>query len=87
MRSQSLTGGWDDALVVASWLLAFPLTITAGYLSKLGIGKDIWDFPLDKLTEFLLVIYIETLIYVVAAGITKIALLVSFLSLQFIKRL
>lgn len=85
MRSQSLTGGWDDALVVASWLLAFPLTVTAGYLSYLGIGKDMWNFPMDNLTEFLLVIYVETIVYVVAAGITKIALLVSYLLLQFVK--
>lgn len=87
MRSQSLTGGWDDALVVASWLFAFPLAITAGYLSKLGIGKDIWNFPLDNLTEFLLVIYVEALVYIFAVGVTKIALLVRFPLPHFIKRL
>lgn len=77
MRNQSLTRSWDDALVVLSWLLAFPLTVTAGYFSNLGIGKDIWNFPLDKLTEFFLMIYVESLIYMVATGAVKIALLVS----------
>lgn len=77
MGSQSLTGGGDDALVVVSWLLAFPLAVLAGYLSDLGIGKDIWDFPLDNLDQFFLLIYIETLIYVVATGVVKIAVVVS----------
>jgi hypothetical protein len=75
--AQNFTSGWDDCLVVVSWLLAFPLTITAGYLSNLGIGRDIWNFPLDKLTDLFLFIYIESLVYIVATGVTKLAFVVS----------
>lgn len=48
-----------------------------GYLAKLGIGKDIWNFPPENLDDFLFFVYIETLVYVVAIGVVKIAILVS----------
>lgn len=68
--------GWDDCLVALSWVLAFPLTITAGFLYKLGIGYDVWVFSRSQLSRFLLVMYVESYSYVLATGIVKIAVLV-----------
>lgn len=47
MKNQSLTGGWDDALVIASWLLALPITVVGCLMTSLGLGKDIWNFPVE----------------------------------------
>ena len=75
LGSQRLTG-WDDCLVVLAWALAFPLTITAGFFYRFGIGHDVWTFSQDQLSDFLLIAYIEALIYIVATGVAKIAVVV-----------
>jgi hypothetical protein len=72
---QSIKLGWDDVMVVICWVAALPITIVAGYLTKIGIGRDIWDFPLRNLSDFyLFFFYIEDISYSLETGQSRSAL-------------
>lgn len=66
---QQIKLGWDDAILVVCWLVALPIPIVAGFLAEVGIGRDIWDFRPQQLSDFYLwFYYIEGISYSLATG-------------------
>lgn len=46
-----------------------PLAVLAGMCSAIGIGVDIWGYPLDRLSAFYLYYnYVESIFYSVETG-------------------
>lgn len=58
--------GWDDTATGASWIAILPLPVLSGLLSQQGIGKDIWDVPLNDLYQFYLLFYAWAISYTTA---------------------
>ena len=77
----SIPVGWDDIFVSVAWVFTSPMTIIAGFLAKYGIGKDLWDSPLQHLPSFFTLVYVEGIIYAVATGLVKIAVLAFYLKI------
>lgn len=61
--------GWDDAMLVVCWIAALPIAVVSGFLTDIGIGRDIWDYPLDNLDDFyLFFFYVEDISYSIETG-------------------
>ena len=73
--------GWDDAFVVVAWVFASPLAVVAGWLSEYGLRRDIWYFPMEHPSSFFVLVYVEGIFYVTAAGLVKIVLLTFYLKI------
>lgn len=80
-RLSKLNGalGWDDAVIVAAFVVAAPIAPLAMLLTRKGLGRDIWLVPFTDIDQMLRIFYICQIIYVAAMNLAKIALLLFFL--------
>lgn len=73
-----LSGGKDDALVIAAFLVASPAAFLAPIWCQ-DMGKDAWMVPLAHITRSALILIIFEVLYVIAIGLTKAAILLFYI--------
>ncbi|KAM3417701.1 hypothetical protein BST61_g5935 [Cercospora zeina] len=70
---------WDDFTITVGMALLLPITALSNVLTGLGIGKDIWTIPFDKLTEILKVFWVDEILYLATLPTIKIAICCTYL--------
>lgn len=71
--------GWDDAIIVLSWIIGMPVAVIDGFFHKNGLGRDVWTVPADDITRLLRLFYMAEIFYLLCTVTTKLALLIFFL--------
>ncbi|KAK1751095.1 hypothetical protein QBC47DRAFT_308354 [Echria macrotheca] len=62
---------WDDGILIASYLCLLVSVCITTYLTTLGIGKHIWDFPVQNFALFLLPVDIRGTFSITALAWSK----------------
>ena len=73
-----LSGGTDDALVVGAFLASSPGAFLSPFWSQ-GMGKDAWTLPLEVISRSALILIIYEVLYVIAIGLAKAAILIFYI--------
>ncbi|KAF4451295.1 hypothetical protein F53441_5716 [Fusarium austroafricanum] len=73
------TWGVDDWVLLFAVALMVPLNALSVQISRVGLGKDIWDVHPDDITDFLYLFYWDELLYLGALPLTKISILLFYL--------
>jgi hypothetical protein len=58
-----------------------PLSILSIFLSRDGLGKDIWTVPFDQITDILHIYYFEEMMYITSLGLTRVSILLLYVRL------
>lgn len=69
--------GMDDWAITAATIVIIPLTICASL--PLGLGRDMWLVPFDRITKILEIFYFEEILYLMAISLTKVSILLFYL--------
>ncbi|KAK1992860.1 CFEM domain-containing protein [Colletotrichum falcatum] len=67
--------GWDDASIIAAYLVVAAFLPAAFLAIKSGAGKDIWTLTPDQITDLLLIIYIGGVLYFFGLAFIKISII------------
>ena len=72
--------GWDDYAIAAAVITSVSavVIIDRGLLPN-GLGVDVWTVPFDRITDFVLYIYIVVILYFLLITLIKLTLLFFFL--------
>lgn len=70
--------GWEDAVLVVSWLCAVVTVVTIGLQVHFGLGEHGANLSAYQGTQLLLMIYISISTYCASIGLTKIAILMQY---------
>ncbi|GIZ47643.1 hypothetical protein CKM354_001072800 [Cercospora kikuchii] len=70
---------WDDFTITVAMALLIPITALSNVLTGLGVGKDVWTIPFDKLPQILKVYYVDEILYLTALPTIKIAICCTYL--------
>ncbi|ENH62838.1 hypothetical protein FOC1_g10006304 [Fusarium oxysporum f. sp. cubense race 1] len=73
------TWGSDDWVMLFAVALMIPLNALSVQISRVGLGKDIWNVHPDDITDFLYLFYWDELLYLGALPVTKISILLFYL--------
>ncbi|EME42562.1 hypothetical protein DOTSEDRAFT_54896 [Dothistroma septosporum NZE10] len=81
MPALSGTGyGWDDLVILVSWLVLIPSDVTLNHMVDLGLGQDIWMIvDPSNITAVLYWFYVSEFTYVALQSSIKIAILFLYL--------
>lgn len=71
--------GWDDGLIIWSWLIGVPLVVGHFYLVHNGMGQDIWEVSFNHITDMLFWFYVTEPFYIVATILFKLSVLAFYL--------
>ncbi|PYI00525.1 hypothetical protein BO78DRAFT_438518 [Aspergillus sclerotiicarbonarius CBS 121057] len=71
---------WDDYLMILAVILSAVLSAVTLDMLNYGLGRHMWDVPLDDLTpKFMKLNVVAAIIYCVGTGFTKVSVLVFYL--------
>ncbi|KAF4442057.1 CFEM domain-containing [Fusarium acutatum] len=73
------TWGSDDWVMLFAVAMMIPLNALSVQISRVGLGKDIWNVQPDDITDFLYLFYWDELLYLGALPVTKISILLFYL--------
>ncbi|KAF4972595.1 hypothetical protein FSARC_868 [Fusarium sarcochroum] len=73
------TWGADDWVMLLAVAMMIPLNAISIPISRVGLGKDIWNVHPDDITDFLYYFYWDELLYLGALPVTKISILLFYL--------
>ncbi|OLN88357.1 hypothetical protein CCHL11_00225 [Colletotrichum chlorophyti] len=75
------TWGADDWVMLVAVCMMIPLNALSVPISKIALGKDIWNVHPDDITEFLHLFFWDELLYLGALPVTKISILLFYLKI------
>ncbi|KAF6829345.1 CFEM domain-containing protein [Colletotrichum plurivorum] len=75
------TWGPDDWVMLLAVCMMIPLNALSIPISKVALGKDMWNVTPDDVTEFLYLFYWDELLYLGALPVTKISILLFYLKI------
>ncbi|KAG8356337.1 hypothetical protein FVEN_g5656 [Fusarium venenatum] len=73
------TWGADDWVMLLAVAMMIPLNGLSVQISRVGLGKDIWNVEPDDITDFLYLFYWDSLLYLGVLPVTKISILIFYL--------
>ncbi|KAI8669647.1 CFEM domain-containing protein [Fusarium keratoplasticum] len=73
------TWGADDWVMLLAVLMMIPLNAISIPISRVGLGKDIWNVHPDDITDFLYFFFWDELLYLGVLPVTKISILLFYL--------
>ena len=71
--------GWDDTLIVLAFLTGVPMAVNQWYMTKHGLGQDIWTRSFEDVTEVLKLFYMAEVFYLTTTVLTKVSILFFYL--------
>ncbi|KAK1975685.1 CFEM domain-containing protein [Colletotrichum cereale] len=66
--------GWDDASIIAAYLVLAAFLPAAVSATKSGAGRDIWTLSPDQITQLLMIVYVFGLLYFFCLAFIKISI-------------
>ncbi|KAM5349279.1 hypothetical protein ACJ41O_005786 [Fusarium nematophilum] len=75
------TWGADDWVLLLAVAMMIPLNAISVPISRVALGKDIWNVHPDDITDFLYLFYWDELLYLGALPVTKISILLFYLKI------
>ncbi|KAL1883188.1 hypothetical protein Daus18300_000246 [Diaporthe australafricana] len=70
---------WSNFCIVLSLACSVVIGALEFPMSTYGFGKDIWTIPHDKITRIIMFTWLTEILYMVALGLTKVAMLLLYL--------
>ncbi|RMJ27245.1 hypothetical protein PHISP_01897 [Aspergillus sp. HF37] len=71
--------GWDDGMILAALLCAFPLNCLMFPLQKYGMGNNMWTIPFDHITKMFKYLYVAEVFYMPTGALTQLSFLAFYL--------